>query len=210
MNTRTSHDETVFTQRPMRIRFGEDKVHIINAEEFDVDSWLDADEMKQNYRADVIDFLTEFKRNQLAEEESDRDSDCDGDSEDEDEEDEEEPEPVCSRGLEMFYPGEMKHRKKLRSLFSTNVLRKSNEFNATFEDPEEAEEHLQQFASSLSQTSQKKAHAVGMQDAMEARLVHVEGLKDAARKDSNLFHFLRGSVRHDSTTQPATSKARAA
>ena len=50
-----------------RVRFGEDEVHIIDADEFDDDSWLDANEMKANFREDVIGFLKEFKRNHIME-----------------------------------------------------------------------------------------------------------------------------------------------
>lgn len=100
-------------------------------------------------------------------------------------------------------------------LYSANVLRKSRELDAFFEDPANAEEHLQIFASALSQTTQKKAHALALQDAIEARLIFAEALEEATAKRPAAFEYVRTaleylSIKHESNTEPATSKARAA
>ena len=122
---------------------------------------------------------------------------------------EEEKEPICSRGLEMYFPGEIALRKRVRALFSENVLRKYRELLDIFEDPNEAGEHLQQFATAMCQTAQKKAHALGLQDAVEARLVYAEGLEENTTKDPTTLEFVP-LLKHESKTELSTCKARAA
>lgn len=170
---------------------------MIPADELDPSTWYGADEMKIAFRADVIAFLKEFKRHQLREEVSD-------------DEEEEEREPVCGRGLEMYFPGEIAMRRKVRIIFSGNVLRRYQELKGTFgDDIDEIEDHLQQFAAALGQTAQKKAHALALQDFLEARLVYAEGFEEATAKDPAALEFV-SLIKHESKTEMTTSKARAA
>lgn len=182
-----------------RVRFvEEDDVHMIPEDEIVPDTWYGAEEMRLAFRADVIAFLKEFRRSQLREETGD-DSDRN----------EEEKEPICSRGLEMYFPGEIALRKRVRAIFYENVLKKYRDLMAIFEDTEVVGEYLQQFASALGQTAQKKAHALALQDALEARIVYAEGLEERTTKDPAALEFVP-LIKHESKTELITCKARAA
>ena len=209
-NSNTSANQV--TQREQkRVRFG-DNMEFEAARSNDDDSsthntWLDEVELKLSFRADVIAFLTECKRSQekmmdWGQQEVNKSF----------QEYEEAQETVCARGLEMYYPGQYGSRRQMRNMFSSHMLLKSRQLKL-FYQPDVANEILRQFASALGENAQKRAHALAMQDALEAQSIYAEedeSALSASSKDTisslDLFPFIR---RGSKTTQ-STCKARAA
>ncbi|CAB9505997.1 expressed unknown protein [Seminavis robusta] len=209
-----------------RVHFAGSVEYMIPRDELTAESWYEAEEMKQLYREDVVTFLREYKNNLLKqqkeqqrqqEEESPEDSDSedeDSDSDDEsdseeEEEEEEEEEPVCSRGLEMYFPGQLAARRKLRAKFASKVLCKYQEYREIF-CYEDAQELLCEYASEMGVNTQKKAHALALQDALEARLVHAEGDESTTTATKDAISDFVPLIRHESRAAQTTCKARAA
>jgi hypothetical protein len=195
-STCTEHSTQKKVQK--RVQFNDDvEFSTLPEDEHSTDSWYNALEMRESFRADIIAFLTEYKRNQEMMEMG-LDYSADDDTE----------EPVCARGLEMYFPGQLAFRSKLRTMYSTHILLKIKELNY-FYGPEEASERLTQFATAMNESAQKKAHALAIQDALDARFIHAED-EYASRKNSISSLEFMPLIRHESTTTQTTCKARAA
>lgn len=202
--TDTCTEQSTQTKIQKKVHFG-DYVEFTTIPEDDLTSasWCDLLEIKESFRADVIAFLTEYRRNQEMREMGLEDGD----------EDTEHPEPVCARGLESYFPGQQALRNKLRTMYALNVLLKSKEVNY-FYGLEEASDRLGMFASALGENSQRKAHALALQDALDARFIHEEEegryVASTNSKDGISSLDFIPLIRHEFTTPQTTSKARAA
>jgi hypothetical protein len=196
--------QPVQAKGPKKVHFGDIvEFTTIPEDELNSDSWCDAFAIKQSFRADVIAFLTEYRRNQEMVEMGLGYGDKDEDA----------TERVCARGLELYFPGQQALRSRLRTMHALNVLLKIKELNFFYE-PEEASERLGKFASALGEDSQKKAHVLAMQDALDALSIHAEEegrhvTSTSSKDDISSFDFIP-LIRRESTTALTTSQARAA
>jgi len=191
--------------RERRVQFSETIYEFQIHNEFEDDDdvptteelWISGEEMRDNYRADVIAMLKTFARMEGV-----YDGDYDGDDEESD--------PICTRGLECYFPGEMNTRKHTRTMYSQTIVRKYRSYLKFVENDEERDERLGDLARAMSTNAARKAHAMALQDAIEARLILAEGLlEDKSLYDTeNPFDFQL--MRHQSQARLSATQARAA
>ena len=195
------------TTAAKRVHLGENEVRTFEHDPLneDADTWISGEECKQNFRQEVIEYLTEYKRVQAML--AIGAVDC---------YDDEEAEQICSRGLEMYLPGEIRNRRQVRLMYSFHVLRKYKLFRNEnmFESEERRDEELRAFACTRNTIAVRKAHAMALQDAIEARIIYSEDIVPSSEEESS-----SGSkdnvdfaplIRHESNTLLTTNKARAA
>lgn len=94
-------------------------------------------------------------------------------------------ETACPRGLEMYLPGQLIRRQGRRKSYQEALLRKrellltlyrsgSGNDNNDSKKADEVAERLRKFMVSRSKASRDEAHALGVQDAIDARAVYHE------------------------------------
>lgn len=194
------------TSKQVRFNSENNEEHMIPQDQMVENAWLTAEECKATFRKDVILFLQAFQRSRQHQPEDDNDDITATESAD----------PCCGRGLESYEPGQFQTRKKIRSFYVRTLLQKYKLYQQVYDDPIHREQSLGMLASDLSERYVKKAHAVAVQDALEAKLIHAEEAFSTTNVDTNTEKQIRWNLEHaplvrrGSKTEPLTRKARAA